>query len=838
MAEQSGDRVENRVGTNFGPLVQAGTVLGGVNFYDTSRPPLAQRALLPEPSLPARFPPSALLRSEYKIVPFHGRGDELDDLVAWCGTDEPIGIRLCTGPGGQGKTRLALEMIALLVGRGWTAGRLRTGCDESTLGELCALPADTLLVVDYAESQPEQVGTLLEVAAARPAGAGRLRLLLLARSAAEWWPQLQAAVVDDGIAALMDEAEHALSPLFGDPADRSRLFTQALLAFADHGGWPRVELVPPDDLAQQRFASALALHMAALAALLDHQDAVEPTRAYRDPAARVLHHEQRYWKMTAQALALPHTQPRTLRTVITIASCCGATSRDEAVELMDRVPDLGGEHERVRGQYADWAHELHPGERWLNSVTPDLLCERLVADVLVEQPELAVAVGRAAVTTEQQFTLCTLLGRAAEQHASVRNALGTIVASGADRLWLVAAALTSYLARPDLMQAALIESVDGVTDRNILWYVAEQMPHTHRSCELKIAIAEQALRQFHDGVDRDVVAEAGLHLALADALTSANRFDEALEHYRGAIRLFQKIVPDQPERCADHYLRALCNYATQLDNNGRHDEALKVCDRVLAEAERYGSGDDGYLRASVWWCRSQARHNRKQPAKAAKAMERAVAECRAAVASDERAKAHLPLMIMNLANRYSDLGWHDEALKTMEESVSIYRERESAHPDPLNPSFGQVLFNYSACLYDCGRPQEGRAALVEAARRLARVTEHHTPRLPLLWSVLEVWGRRLAHSDFADETVRAEYEELATLHARTDWPVDGRRGRTAFAIMLDYWVKLGQWGDRAKAEKWRRKTFEIFPVQSRLLWRAAQVAALRSSVSTRDRAGE
>ncbi|HEY3867502.1 MAG TPA: tetratricopeptide repeat protein [Actinocrinis sp.] len=831
MVEQSGNRAVNTAGTVHGSLVQADLILGDINFHDTPALPLEQRAFLADLTLPNRFPPSALLRSEYKIVPFHGRESELADLVSWCGTDEPVGIRLCTGPGGQGKTRLALEAVAALAQQGWTAGRLSTDCDERTLRELCALPADVLLVVDYAESRPTQLGRLLEVAGARPtAGTGRLRLLLLARSAVQWWPQRRAAMTDDGIAALMDGAEYALVPLFDDPADRPRLFAQALQEFADRGGWQSAGLAPPDDLTHQRFASALGLHMAALAALLDHQDAADaadPSVAYRDPAARVLHHEQRYWESTAEAAALPHLQPETLRTVVTISGCCGATGRDEAVELMDRVPDLTGEHARVRGQYADWAHELHPGEHWLNSVAPDLLCERLVADVLAERPEFSAPLGKAAVTPQQQLTLCTVLARAAEHHAAVRKAMAAIISNGADTLWLTASALSSYVDRPDLMQTVLIKAVDGVSDPDILWSVAEQMPHTHRTCELKIAVAERALRQFRETPEANVPAEAGLHSALAEGLESANRFDEALEHFREAVRLFKKIVREKPDRYSYGYLRALCNYASQLDNSGQHDEALKTCNEALAEAERYGT-DDGYLRANIWWCRSEARKHRRKPAKAATAMEQAVAECRAAAETDERARGHLPLMLMNLANRYSDLGRHDDALETIEESVALYRRREHMAPDPLNPSFGQILHNYSACLYDCDRPQEGRAAIAEAARRLVQVTEHHTPRLPMLWGALEVWGMRLHTSDFADEAVRAEYEELATLHTRTDWPRDGRRGQVAVLFMLDYWIRLGEYGDQEKAKEWRRNLFALFPREANLLWRSANASARRS----------
>ena len=49
------------------------------------------------------------LRAEEQVVPFRGR-PELDELLAWCGTGERVGVRLVTGDGGAGKTRLALRL--------------------------------------------------------------------------------------------------------------------------------------------------------------------------------------------------------------------------------------------------------------------------------------------------------------------------------------------------------------------------------------------------------------------------------------------------------------------------------------------------------------------------------------------------------------------------------------------------------------------------------------------------------------------------------------------------------------------------------------------------------
>src|SRR5215472_11213068 len=58
------------------------------------------------------------LRSDEQVVPFRAR-PELDDLLAWCGTGGRVRIRLVTGNGGAGKTRVALRLCTDLSAVGW-----------------------------------------------------------------------------------------------------------------------------------------------------------------------------------------------------------------------------------------------------------------------------------------------------------------------------------------------------------------------------------------------------------------------------------------------------------------------------------------------------------------------------------------------------------------------------------------------------------------------------------------------------------------------------------------------------------------------------------------------
>ena len=58
--------------------------------------------------------PAGLLDPRRGLVDFIGRERELAGLLEWCEEDRPHGVRLVTGPGGIGKTRLSVELCARL----------------------------------------------------------------------------------------------------------------------------------------------------------------------------------------------------------------------------------------------------------------------------------------------------------------------------------------------------------------------------------------------------------------------------------------------------------------------------------------------------------------------------------------------------------------------------------------------------------------------------------------------------------------------------------------------------------------------------------------------------
>jgi hypothetical protein len=124
-----------------GPWAAAGAVIGAVAGFVapyvqdeiSGRADLRERMQeATEKALPGSW--ARLLDPRLGLIDFVGRVDELAALTAWCEHDEGRRLRLVTGPGGVGKTRLALELAARMEKRGWTVIRVADGSEATVVG--------------------------------------------------------------------------------------------------------------------------------------------------------------------------------------------------------------------------------------------------------------------------------------------------------------------------------------------------------------------------------------------------------------------------------------------------------------------------------------------------------------------------------------------------------------------------------------------------------------------------------------------------------------------------------------------------------------------------------
>ncbi|WP_127501189.1 ATP-binding protein [Actinoplanes solisilvae] len=71
-----------------------------------------------------------LLRPDQQVVPFFGRGWLLQQLETWAADPDAVAVRLLTGAGGVGKTRLAREFTSRLAG--WRCAWIHPEAESET----------------------------------------------------------------------------------------------------------------------------------------------------------------------------------------------------------------------------------------------------------------------------------------------------------------------------------------------------------------------------------------------------------------------------------------------------------------------------------------------------------------------------------------------------------------------------------------------------------------------------------------------------------------------------------------------------------------------------------
>lgn len=342
-------------------------------------PSLYGRASLSQPVWKQGFsPPGALLRAEYGVVPFHGRERELEELREWALAERPAMVRLYTGAGGMGKTRLAFETCLRLRQEGWRCGfmapRLRDSIPKGW-EELFEDESPLLLVIDYAEHRRDLLVPLLKEANA--VTSFPVRVLLLARAAADWWDQLKAE--DQGSGGLLSSPatrKISLPPLAMSRKDRARSYEIAGRAFAKVlEKDPPEEL--PEDIVAEHFERVLLLHMTALAKIED-----VPVKGELNILDFVLNREALFWAERARLEGVPSSLAAGLGRAMAMFTLGGGVySVGEGADELAKLPVFADQPRAELEKVASLLHQLYPGltsERYIEPILPDLLGEHLV----------------------------------------------------------------------------------------------------------------------------------------------------------------------------------------------------------------------------------------------------------------------------------------------------------------------------------------------------------------------------------------------------------------------------------------------------------------------------
>ena len=419
-------------------------------------------------------------------MPFADRDGDLETLQAWCLNGTAPALRLITGAGGSGKTRLAAEACVRMAGQGWQAGF----ADPKAPDGRAQLEFDrpTLLVVDDADLNVALLADLVRTVSYWPPGIPPVRCCC--------WPGTPPA---GGIPSTSAPAgspracRPALELHDGEltPVGRADHHTRALTAFAAHLPDP-VTPAGPVSLADPAFANPLLVHMHALLTVCGAQVPATGDAIRERILDAVLDRERDRWAATFPA-GVPTGGARTRQQAVTIATLLAPPTEIATRHAMTVIDEFASDTAAgARAAVATWLRELYPGSDppWVAPLRPDLLAEQLLA-TCAQLSELVVA-GYASITVpgqaEQILTELTRAGTRPPVHGALERLLDDHLPD------LLTAAIDAPAGRlPDLLDHALqLAPQPGLAAR-----LADRMPrHSVQLAALAATLASQQVIQY------------------------------------------------------------------------------------------------------------------------------------------------------------------------------------------------------------------------------------------------------------------------------------------------------------------------------------------------------
>ncbi|MEM9558565.1 MAG: tetratricopeptide repeat protein [Acidobacteriota bacterium] len=651
--------------------------------------------------------PSQMLTASYEVVPFFAeqRHTELEDFAAWCAQDKPrCAARVLVGAGGEGKTRLLLEVCKRQRSLGWHAGFVpidTSAAEAKTLGDGAGA---RLLVVDYAETRVDLVTKLLRAVDDKRVSA-RVRVVLGARQDGPWFTELRQS--EERFGSLLVAAPQRLAQLT-TADDRPAIFQAMIEAFAQARG-VEPPPAPTIDLEHPSLDLALLLAMAALEAL--DGEVVVGTEEILDAT---LAHEWRFWKRWLEKNGVKASDGSRLssaRAAVALLTLHGrfhekAAARailqrfTDATDALDPDVPVNTLTRMVGVLYGT-------GTPQARGLEPDILGEHIVLRALEASDDPAAWLVAALADADEGAVQNALvvLGR-----LGIR--LAEASAAGTDReaieAW-VRAVLTA-----DLEARALpaFEAAKALGEVSSFAPIADALASVVEGdgSDAALAVSKELLREL----DRQAIPPVSLRrLAVACSLVAVD-----------AERSMQPPPSDQAE------------LARRLNNLGSHLAALGRTEKAL-QATR----DAADLRRDLARARPDAHNpdlatalnNLGNHLAALGRTEDALQATRDAAElyrdlARARPDAYNPDLAMALNNLGSDLaalGRTEDALQATQEAAKLYRDLARARPDAYTPVLVRSLYARGLVLTRAGREcdavetfEEARTLIEPFARRL------------------------------------------------------------------------------------------------------------------------
>lgn len=719
--------------------------------------------LLSTPAPPRRahpssenFSPASLLRADAEVVRFRGRVEDLKKLMTWCQVGGGCSVRLLTGPGGQGKTRLARKLAVQLQKHGWTSGLLSEQGDVATAQDyLRYLTRPTLLVVDYAEARQEQVRILLNIGSSYQGGAP-LRILLVARSRGDWWDEFLR--MESAAITLVEHAEvDNLLPLEPTTEGRTLAYREALEDLANEFGWrtdePRLIGLKarPPDFSHPRYAQALMVHMTALIPFLEMQSAQTA-----DAQTIILAHEERYWSRAATRYKL-EIHAKAQRHVIAALSLCSAVSQQELTTLLLQIRGLGDQPEDTLIRAELWLHDLYPPAEvsvgidsgpFVGTLMPDRLAEYLIVDVFHNNLDSLIGLLSAVSERQRQHAIAELASAAAFD-TKVNDLLSQVI-NCVPPLALAAAQVAPRSENPAPLVAAIKHVITSSAldpDYPGLWGELYRAIDSRSVVFAQLAVSlgrsgtgmVRLLTEVLESDDKRPLARSlGV---LFGRLYNAGKIPEALSAARQEVeisRMHSKSGDD-----ADMLLLAasLRDYNMALLASGNYEESLTVIEESVSVYRsvyrRSGSGLSGLGHALKQLSDALAWIGMEQ--EATKAAEESLRIREALAADDPNNLPSLMITLSALAGRRHAAGLSEDALKLSKRSIQIGERLIDQARDINLRDFAACVRQRAALLYEAGQSHEALSTdlrLIELRKEIARGGEvGYLIDLAWTWSV-------------------------------------------------------------------------------------------------------
>jgi tetratricopeptide (TPR) repeat protein/glycosyltransferase involved in cell wall biosynthesis len=628
--------------------------------------------------------PAQLLSAENAVVPFDSaRQPDLDGLITWLDdTTHPIAIRLITGEGGVGKTRLAQELCQQKRPDAhlWLAVE-----DNNTSWLKEKLPQQpTLIVIDYAETRQTQLINLITELKKVP-NAQTVRILLIARDAGEWWDDLPAKASGSSQELLSSYARSGpfkLNPMY-TPEARPQAFDNALTAFAQHLSLTKPNLQLPLD--HDYFARPLYIQMAALLSLYG-----EKRGSAQDLTRALINHEKRYWGQALQATEFSADNAQQLMVIATLTGHL-ATAKD-AHKLWQSITE---DRDTSLTQFTQLFHALkplYPNNKGLPPLTPDLLGEALVAQTLNADrlPRLLPVLLSSKFSSKTRQYCLTVLARLSNHYQELEN---TLVEALKETLTQCVKDLVTVATETPSKLPSYAEQTFQQLPNNTQGQIAGQLKTNikTKSIQLNYLYATVAKYLYNKSnsayqnkstTDNKIALSRAL-IAYAICLARIGHYDEAVKYDKEALEIVQELARHNPTKHNPELAISYNNSAVHLSEMGNYEQALTYAQQA----------HNIYKKLTI--------HN------------------------PDKYEPNLASSLNNLASRLSEMGNYEQALTHAQQAHNIYKKLTIHNPDKYEPNLASSLNNLAARLSKMGNYEQALTYAQQAHNIYKKLTIHN-----------------------------------------------------------------------------------------------------------------